>query len=262
MRPQSPLRQMYVVHRERPLADLVHVQAARLAEPVRPRLPETGRDRDDGRAHVAFDHLELVPLAHRRLMNVAGEDQVCAGRDERAQDTVSVRDRPLARGAPRGAEHVMVEHRDAKGTVRRRVRRSAASRSCSACRAPPWWRYGRAEFRPTTCTASAENVGSVVCHWRSNSAQGRVNRAGKVYGRSWFPGTASTGAPSERRKPGRVLVLLAPAPVRQVAGRDDERRPDSPYQRGERRLDLGSLACTRVEIGYMEEACRHDRMRL
>jgi hypothetical protein len=27
-------------------------------------------------------------------------------------------------------------------------------------------------------------------------------------------------------------------------------------------LDLQILTCTRMEIGYMEEACRHDRMRL
>ena len=60
----------------------------------------------------------------------------------------------------------------------------------------------------------------------------------------------------------RVLVLLAPAAIREIAGRDDERRLDPAHERGERRLDLWSLVCTRVKIGYMEEACRHDRMRL
>jgi hypothetical protein len=30
----------------------------------------------------------------------------------------------------------------------------------------------------------------------------------------------------------------------------------------ERLSDLRLLVCTRMEIGYMEEACRHDRMRL
>jgi len=30
----------------------------------------------------------------------------------------------------------------------------------------------------------------------------------------------------------------------------------------ERSLHLRVLACTRVEIGYMEDARRHDRMRL
>jgi hypothetical protein len=59
-----------------------------------------------------------------------------------------------------------------------------------------------------------------------------------------------------------VLMLLPPPAVRQVARRDDERRLDPAHEGGERRLDLGSLVCTRVEIGYMEEACRHDRMRL
>ena len=89
-----------------------------------------------------------------------------------------------------------------------------------------------------------------------------MNRAGKVYGRSWFPGTARTGAPKRAEEPRRVLVLLAPAAIREVAGGDDERRLDPAHESGQRRLDLGILVCTRMKIGYMEEACRHDRMRL
>ena len=100
---------------------LVDVQAARLAEAVRPRLTEAGCDRDDRRAHVSVDDLELVPLAHGRLVNVPREDQVGAGVDERAEHLVPVRHRSLARGAPRRTEHVMVEHGDANGAVRRRL---------------------------------------------------------------------------------------------------------------------------------------------
>ena len=64
------------------------------------------------------------------------------------------------------------------------------------------------------------------------------------------------------QKQGCLLVLLAPAPVGEIARGDDQRRPDPSHEGGERRLDFGSLVCTRMEIGYMEEARRHDRMRL
>ena len=58
------------------------------------------------------------------------------------------------------------------------------------------------------------------------------------------------------------LVLLAAAAVGEVAGRDDQLRLQPFDERGEGLLDRGILRCTRVEIGYMEEAPRHDRMRL
>src|SRR5207248_1184256 len=52
---------------------LVQVESARLAQPLRPRLPEPRRDRDDGRARLAADDLELVPLADGRLVDVPRE---------------------------------------------------------------------------------------------------------------------------------------------------------------------------------------------
>ena len=105
-------------------------------------------------------------------------------------------------------------------------------------------------------------MGSVVCHCRSNSAHGRVKRAGNVYGRSWFPGTASTGGAERAEEPRRPLVLVARAPVREIARGNDQLRPDPQHEGLQRLLDLRLLLCTRVQIGYMEEACRHDRMRL
>jgi hypothetical protein len=72
---------------------------------------------------------------------------------------------------------------------------------------------------------------------------------------SWLPGIATTGLPNERRK-------RAARAVRQVARGDDELGLDVLDQARERLLDFGILACTRVQIGYMEEAPRHDRMRL
>jgi hypothetical protein len=59
-----------------------------------------------------------------------------------------------------------------------------------------------------------------------------------------------------------VLVLLASSPVGEISRGDDQFRADPPDEGGEGLLDLKILVCTRVKIGYMEEACRHDRMRL
>jgi hypothetical protein len=64
------------------------------------------------------------------------------------------------------------------------------------------------------------------------------------------------------QEPGGVLVLLAGSPVREIARGDDQFRADPPNEGGQGLLDFQILTCTRVEIGYMEEACRHDRMRL
>jgi hypothetical protein len=59
-----------------------------------------------------------------------------------------------------------------------------------------------------------------------------------------------------------MLVLLAGAAVGEIARGDDQFRADPADEGGQRPLDLQILTCTRMEIGYMEEACRHDRMRL
>jgi hypothetical protein len=57
-------------------------------------------------------------------------------------------------------------------------------------------------------------------------------------------------------------VLSAPAAVGQVAGGDDELGSEPLHERRQGRHDLRILVCTRVKIGYVEEAHRHDRMRL
>jgi hypothetical protein len=66
------------------------MKAAGLAEAARTRLAESRRDRDGHTSGFAANHLELVPLAHRRLVDVAREDEIGAGVDERAQDVVPV----------------------------------------------------------------------------------------------------------------------------------------------------------------------------
>ena len=95
----------------------MQVEPARLAQPSRPRLPESGGDRHDGRARVAADDLELVALAHGRLVDVTREDEVGPRVHERAEDVAAVRDRPLARRPPRRADQVVVEDGHAERSV-------------------------------------------------------------------------------------------------------------------------------------------------
>src|SRR5205814_5967360 len=75
--------------------------------------PEPARARDDDAADIPADDLELVPLAHRGLVDVPCQDQLRARLDERAQDVIPPRDRLLPR-PPRRAEHLMVEDGDAQ----------------------------------------------------------------------------------------------------------------------------------------------------
>lgn len=60
----------------------------------------------------------------------------------------------------------------------------------------------------------------------------------------------------------RPLVLVPSAPVRKVTGGDDQFGLHALEEPSQRRLDPLVLACTRVEIGKVEDACRHGRMRL
>jgi hypothetical protein len=48
----------------------------------------------------------------------------------------------------------------------------------------------------------------------------------------------------------------------EVARGDDQLRLYLLDQPGERRLDLAVLACARVQVGKVEDACSHERMRL
>ena len=143
----------------------MEVEPASLSQPSRSRLAEPGRDRDHGCARPVADDLELMPFTHSRLVNVAGEDEVCAGVDQGTEDAVAPRDRTLVRRPPRRAEQVVVEDGDAEGLRRR-------------CAEP----LGRPlELRSAQCAALVaerdDAVGSVVSQTRSNSAHGRMNRA-------------------------------------------------------------------------------------
>jgi hypothetical protein len=75
-------------------------------------------------------------------------------------------------------------------------------------------------------------------------------------------GDGEHGRSERTKEPRRSFVLVAPPAICEVAGGDDHIWADTVDERSECVLHLRILACTDVEIGYMEEACRHNRMRL
>jgi hypothetical protein len=89
------------------------MQAAGLAAAVRARLPEARGDRDGDAADVARHDLELVALADRRLVDVAGEDELRTRVNERGEHTAAPGYRLLSR-SPRSPEEMVVEHDDAQ----------------------------------------------------------------------------------------------------------------------------------------------------
>ena len=89
------------------------VHAARLAEPPRTRLTETWRGHEDRRSGFVPDDFEVVALAHGRLVDVATEDEVGAGRRERVEDVLPARDGALVRRTPWSTHEVVVEDGDA-----------------------------------------------------------------------------------------------------------------------------------------------------
>ena len=248
---------------ERVVRDLVDVEAARLADAARARLSEAGRDREHRRVRGGVaDDLELAPLRDRGLVDVAAEDQLGARRGERASTCVAVGERELARRPPRGAEEMVVEDDDAARTVR-----------------------GRAE--PLDCAAQLiRRQRAALVPERPRRVQpddvqrgGGVRRLGRLpYALELLPRAREPRrervrkivVPRHRqhRRAERdeeavgAVVLLRPAAMREVAGGDDELRPQPRDERRERRLDLRILLLPHVEIRYMDEGRGHDRWRL
>jgi hypothetical protein len=66
----------------------------------------------------------------------------------------------------------------------------------------------------------------------------------------------------QREEAVRPFVLLARPAVGEVAGRDDQLRIDPLDEPSQGRRHLRLLTCTGVEIGYVQDAGGHDRMRL
>ena len=237
------------------------MEPARLAEPARAWLAEARRSHEDGRPLLVPDRLELMPLTHGRLMDVAAEDEVGAGRRERMKNVLAARDRALVRRPPGCADEVVMENGDAE-----RV----------------WFRGGKARDRPLEPSAAqptaltAERGGGVqpddVQAGQGHRRLGRLPHALEVGPRAEQPcGGVRHVVVSRHREHGRPepteesrgLLELRPSPaMREIARRDDELRLDPLDEAREGRRCLEVLVRADVEVGNVEKTCRHDRTRL
>ena len=159
--------------------------------------------RSPRRSTLARQHLELASLGDAGLVDVAGEDELGAGRRQLLEHAAAARERSLAR-APRRVGELMVQADDAQCAGRCAAEplggalhsiRPEASRLV-----PP---------RPDRVDADhVQPAGRVHGLRRLPLAlellPGRMNRAGGSNGMSWLPGTASTGAGRLRRRVARA----------------------------------------------------------
>ena len=208
--------------------------------------------------------LELVPLAHRRLVDVArrGSARRRRRRGRRA---------PRSGGRPASSASATARRSGGGGARRHAARPRAPRPAARACRRsatlripPDWWRHGPHRVEPDDVAGPRSGkTGSAVSHCRSNSANGRVKRAGKVYGMSWFPGIDEQGPAEPAQERCRALVLLAPAAVRQVARDRRSARASTRSISGSRlRSTCGFLDAAHVQVGDVEEAHGQRRSRL
>src|SRR4029453_4953746 len=116
-------------------------------------------------------------------------------------------------------------------------------------------------------TSSEWWTGRVVPQRRSNSAHGLVNRAGREYGRSWLPGTATTGEPRPcRSAAARSCCIRRPRWVRSplATTKDGCKGPT----RAVRDASTSGLSCAptcrsetgRMAAGTADPAYKLDRM--
>jgi len=97
---------------------LVDVQAPRFAAPVGPWLSESGRDRNRRSPQAARCNLELVSLGDGGLVDVAGENQLGAGVDERGENVGSTSNGLFPR-PPRRPDQVVVKGDDSQRALGR-----------------------------------------------------------------------------------------------------------------------------------------------
>ena len=185
-RPSGPSRRpaRCTCERERALVGLVDEQATGLAAPVRTRLAEPRRGRDDSAARLADQTSNSCRSATAPWWMCPARISSAPASTSAAEHVVAPRDRPLAR-APRRADQLVVQRDNAQGAARRGGELSRRAVELAVADAA-----GLVAPRPHRVEADdgrrrrRRAPGRSSPRARSNSAHGRVNRAGNVYGMS------------------------------------------------------------------------------
>ena len=238
---------------ERVVLALVHEEPAGLAAPVRARLAEARCDSDGDAADVRRDDLELVALADRGLMDVAGEDQLGAGIDEPGEYVGPTTDRLLA-GSPGSAEEVVVQDDDLEGARRRPREQRGGMVDLFGANAAGLVAPGPDGVQPD----DVEVIRAVDRLARAPAALELVEGAGEAgewgVGDVVVPRNGENGRAEALEEVRGPVVLVASTPVCEVAARDDELGVDPFGQVRKSRLQTILSAAADVEIRKVKES--------
>jgi hypothetical protein len=222
------------------------------------RQPRRGYHHD--RPLVA-EHLELTPLGSAGLVDVPGEDELGAGCRELLEHPAAARQRSLA-CAPGSVRQLVMKANDAQGSRRRRG--EPIGSALNGVRLQP---SRLVSPRPHGVDAdNVQPVGRVHRLRRLPLALELLPRSREPRGRQQRDVVVARHrqhlrrqAPQQRRD---TLVLIAPAAVREVARRDHEIRLNTFDEGPEGAVDKGLLAGSEMDVGDVDQACRHSRGRL
>ena len=191
--------------------------------------------------------LEVVALADRGLVDVAGEDQLRARVHERGEDVRAARDRPLAR-APGRADQVVVQRHDSQRALRslgeqlRRPLQLALPQPAGLV--PPG--TNRVQADDEQLLGAVNGLDGLPLALELGP---RPREAGGERVRDVVVAGDHEQRPAEPAQEGRGLLVLAPpAAVREVAGDDDQLRLNPLDERRETAVDLALFAASSVEI--------------
>ena len=183
---------------------------------------------------------------------MAGDDQLGAGVDERAEDCAAARDRPLP--APPGRAGEVVVERDDAQRAGRRLREHARgvmelARPERAALVPPRPDGVESAHDEALGAVHGLHLGPVPLELgeRTQDPRGRPGRDVVV------PGDDDQRPLQRAQEPGRPLLLLGLVPVGEIAGREHDLRVGPLHQLDEIRLDLRLLVRSRVEVGNVEQ---------
>ncbi len=230
---------------------------------MRAWAPEAGRRGEHERAaHVVIERLKRVSLDRSALVDVAAEDELCAGSCKRSQHGVAVLERELAGGAPGSAGKMVVANHDAEQMRRRLAQDSRhhveARRVEPTTLVPP--RPGRVEPAGDSVRCAQNRVG------RADDLDEAVPRPRHPSGERVRNVVIPRDGKDRRRQSVEDSLCFyefrGAAAIRKIAARDHELRGELMAECDQGVVERRRLAGSAVEVGNVDCARVHGRVRL
>jgi hypothetical protein len=202
-----------------------------------------------------------MPLVHRGLVNVTAQDELGTRPDKRVEDVPPTRERTFVGGAPRRVREMVVEDDDA-GCSRFGLLEPSASALELRCidgtalvvERPRGVHPDDVEPRD-----GGDGLGRLP---DSLELGPRTHEARRCVRQVVIPRYREHRRPEPAEELRRLFELASSAAMREIARRDDELGADLLDELPECRRHLEVFMRAHVEVGHVEEACRHNRTRL